>query len=152
MSIYPGWCLHHWPRRRISKDLFALSPEYQSNVRTSMKTWVIIIRFGNHGFEDHDHDPDDCNQEEVQIPPCPPSPRGESSPACSCRAWNKNQSGVIKTWPNFLFYILIFVFPSMPVQFFVRPMLHQHSQQLTILSWLLKLPGDGVKPRGGGGG
>ena len=47
--------------------------------------------FDHHGFEDHDpdpnvHDPDDCNQEEVQIPPCPPSPRGESSPACSCRA------------------------------------------------------------------
>ena len=89
----------------ISKDLFALSPEYQSNVRTSMKTWVIIIRLGDHGFEDHDpdhddHDPDDCNQEEVQIPPCPPSPRGESSPACSCRACNKNQSGVSKTRPN----------------------------------------------------
>ena len=90
MSIYRGWRLHHWLRRMIWTGLFFHGPEHQSNIMTFMKSWVImrtmriIIRFG-----DHDDHYDDCNHDDVEIPLCPPSHQGESSPAYSCRACNK---------------------------------------------------------------
>ena len=55
MSIYLGWRLHHWQRRKIWKDFFSCKPGHEANIRNFVKD---LIDDNDHDGHVDDHD---CN-------------------------------------------------------------------------------------------